>query len=209
VLVEARAKLESLWLTNAVRALGTHRTTFAILPIADLLRSDGPIAQLKARATKSASPERRACDTAALGKSDLPAIRFADRPHARPRRLRHPSRNPAKGPQARPCRLSRAGTLAALETQLQPKVAADGSGFHLLDSNEDALRWRLALVDSAEHSLDLQYYFWFADDSGDLLMKHVLDAADRGVKVRLLLDDISTWIEKRNTRRCATGRPRF
>jgi hypothetical protein len=48
VVVEARAKLESLWLTNAVRALRAHRTTFAILPIADLLRSDGPIAQLKA-----------------------------------------------------------------------------------------------------------------------------------------------------------------
>ena len=56
VLVEARAKLESLWLTNAVRALRTHRTTFAILPIADLLRSDGPIAQLKARGYEVREP---------------------------------------------------------------------------------------------------------------------------------------------------------
>ena len=104
-----------------------------------------------------------------------------------------------KGPASKAMAPQTSGALAAWETQLQPKMAADGSAFHLLDSNEDALRWRLALVDSAEHSLDLQYYFWFADDSGDLLMKHVLDAADRGVKVRLLLDDISTWIEKRNT----------
>jgi putative cardiolipin synthase len=105
--------------------------------------------------------------------------------------------NLPKGPAGKAMPPQNSGTLARLETQLQPKVA-DGSGFHLLDSNEDALRWRLALVDSAEHSLDLQYYFWFADDSGDLLMKHVFDAADRGVKVRLILDDISTWIEKHN-----------
>ena len=104
--------------------------------------------------------------------------------------------NLPKGPPAKAMAPQMSGALAQLETQLQPKVAADGSGFHLLDSNEDALRWRLALVDSAEHSLDLQYYFWFGDASGDLLMKHVLDAADRGVKVRLILDDISTWIEK-------------
>ena len=107
--------------------------------------------------------------------------------------------NLPKGPAGKAMPPETSGTLAGLETQLQPKVAADGSGFHLLDSNEEALRWRLALVDSAEHSLDLQYYFWFADASGDLLMKHVIDAADRGVKVRLILDDISTWIEKHNT----------
>ena len=107
--------------------------------------------------------------------------------------------NLPKGPAGKAMSPQTTGTLAGLETQLQPKAGADGSSFHLLDSNEDALRWRLALVDTAEHSLDLQYYFWFADDSGDLLMKHVFDAADRGVKVRIILDDISTWIEKRNT----------
>ena len=103
-----------------------------------------------------------------------------------------------KAPPGKAMAPQRSGTLAALEAQMQAKTGADGSGFHLLDSNEEALRWRLALVDSAEHSLDLQYYFWFADASGDLLMKHVSDAADRGVKVRLILDDVSTWIEKHN-----------
>ncbi|MEO8464354.1 MAG: phospholipase D family protein [Gammaproteobacteria bacterium] len=101
-----------------------------------------------------------------------------------------------KGPPGKAMAAQASGTLAQLETQLQPKVATNGSGFHLLDSNDEALHWRLALVDSAEHSLDLQYYFWLGDASGDLLMKHVMDAADRGVKVRLILDDISTWIEK-------------
>ena len=41
VVADARARLQSLWLTNAVRALRAHRTTFAILPIADLLRAAG------------------------------------------------------------------------------------------------------------------------------------------------------------------------
>jgi hypothetical protein len=47
-LTELRARLERLWLENAVRALRTNRTTFAIVPIGELLRSEGPIAQLKA-----------------------------------------------------------------------------------------------------------------------------------------------------------------
>ena len=50
VVTDARAKLEGLWLANAARALHAHRTTFAMLPIAELLRRDsgGPVAQLTA-----------------------------------------------------------------------------------------------------------------------------------------------------------------
>ncbi|HEX5048458.1 MAG TPA: TraB/GumN family protein [Gammaproteobacteria bacterium] len=44
-----RAKLENLWLDNAERALRANRGTFAILPIAELLRPDGPIAKLRAK----------------------------------------------------------------------------------------------------------------------------------------------------------------
>ncbi|HKX57296.1 MAG TPA: phospholipase D family protein, partial [Xanthomonadales bacterium] len=42
----------------------------------------------------------------------------------------------------------------------------------------------------AERSLDVQYYIWHGDDSGRILLKELLDAADRGVRVRLLLDDL-------------------
>jgi len=56
VLVETRAKLENLWLGNAMRALHDRRTTFAILPIGDLLSSDGPIAELKARGYEVRAP---------------------------------------------------------------------------------------------------------------------------------------------------------
>jgi putative cardiolipin synthase len=64
----------------------------------------------------------------------------------------------------------------------------------LLQRNEDALSWRLALVDTARHSLDLQYYVWFGDRVGQILMARVLAAADRGVKVRLLVDDLNTML---------------
>ncbi|MFI5318052.1 MAG: phospholipase D family protein [Myxococcota bacterium] len=52
-----------------------------------------------------------------------------------------------------------------------------------------ALAARLALADLAERSLDLQYYIWDADTSGHLVADRLVRAADRGVRVRVLLDD--------------------
>jgi putative cardiolipin synthase len=66
------------------------------------------------------------------------------------------------------------------------------SGFRLLDHSEVALRWRLALIDSAVSSLDIQTYLWYPDHSGRLLLDRAIRAADRGVKVRLLVDDLLT-----------------
>ena len=91
------------------------------------------------------------------------------------------------------------GALADLENTLHPRLGKDSSAWQVLDSNEDAFRWRLALVDSAKSSLDLQYYFWWEDETGQLLMKHVVEAADRGVKVRIILDDLSTMLEDDRT----------
>lgn len=84
------------------------------------------------------------------------------------------------------------GALAEVEVALQTRAGSEQSGFHLLNSNAQSLRWRLALVDAAEHSLDLQYYVWWGDESGALLMNRVIAAADRGVRVRLMVDDLST-----------------
>ncbi len=64
------------------------------------------------------------------------------------------------------------------------------SGVELLRYGQDALSARLALVDTAERTLDLQYYIWRPDASGQLLAEAAVRAADRGVRVRLLLDDI-------------------
>jgi cardiolipin synthase C len=69
--------------------------------------------------------------------------------------------------------------------------AADESAFWLLDRNERALLARLALTDEAVSTLDIQYFIWQPDATGYLLLRRVLQAADRGVRVRLLLDDFA------------------
>ncbi len=84
------------------------------------------------------------------------------------------------------------GILAEVETGLQAHHGKEGSGFRLLDSNADGLEWRLALIDSAQQSLDLQYYLWYGDQSGLLLMHRTIAAANRGVYVRILIDDLDT-----------------
>ncbi|RYF18835.1 MAG: phospholipase D family protein [Comamonadaceae bacterium] len=70
--------------------------------------------------------------------------------------------------------------------------ARSDSGFFLLDTVEDALTSRIALVDGATRSLDLQYYAVHADASTEVLLQRIRDAAQRGVRVRILLDDFNT-----------------
>lgn len=67
------------------------------------------------------------------------------------------------------------------------------SGLMLITSSVAAFRARLETVRLAGRSLDLQYYFWKADLSGQLLLREVAAAAERGVRVRLLLDDINSF----------------
>jgi len=86
-----------------------------------------------------------------------------------------------------------------LESAIHATHGPAASGFKLLDRNEDGLRWRLALIDSARHSIDAQYYLWYGDAAGRLLVKRLLDAADRGVKVRMLVDDLNTLLSDAGT----------
>jgi cardiolipin synthase C len=69
--------------------------------------------------------------------------------------------------------------------------ARSDSGFRLLDGVEIALTSRLALIDGAQRSLDLQYYAIHADASTEVLLQRLRDAARRGVRVRILLDDFN------------------
>jgi putative cardiolipin synthase len=66
----------------------------------------------------------------------------------------------------------------------------DGSGFRLLADNTRALMTRIALADRATRSIDLQTYIFANDATGRLMAQRLLAAADRGVHVRLLVDDI-------------------
>jgi len=64
------------------------------------------------------------------------------------------------------------------------------TGFYPLTDNQDALMARIVLIDNAKKSLDLQYYTYADDAIGLVLLEHIIKAADRGVKVRLLIDDL-------------------
>lgn len=78
-----------------------------------------------------------------------------------------------------------------LATAIAPRLAGrEGqSGLHLLADAHDAFAARVLLARAAEHSLDVQYYIWREDTTGRLLLDALREAADRGVRVRLLLDD--------------------
>jgi cardiolipin synthase C len=81
-----------------------------------------------------------------------------------------------------------------LTRAMAPSLAAhpDKTGIRALSSPEDAFAARGLLAAAAEHSLDVQYYIWHGDETGYLLFEALWDAAQRGVRVRLLLDDINT-----------------
>lgn len=63
------------------------------------------------------------------------------------------------------------------------------SGFRLLNNGVSALMTRAALADLAERAIDVQYYIFDADEVGSFLLDRLLAAADRGVRVRMILDD--------------------
>lgn len=70
-------------------------------------------------------------------------------------------------------------------------VPDDGrSGFALIASGSEAFLTLHGLAAASQRSLDVQYYLWEEDGSGRRLLSALFDAADRGVAVRLLLDDI-------------------
>jgi putative cardiolipin synthase len=64
------------------------------------------------------------------------------------------------------------------------------NGVMLLRNGRDAFVARAALAELAERSIDLQYYMFHHDTVGDLLIYEVIQAADRGVRVRMLIDDM-------------------
>ena len=83
------------------------------------------------------------------------------------------------------------GTLRDYAARVTTRLAAGESAHWLLDRNELAFDARLALTDTAVATLDIQYFIWQEDATGYLLAGRLLDAADRGVNIRLLLDDFS------------------
>lgn len=97
----------------------------------------------------------------------------------------------ARGPASHA--LPTAADATALDRAVEPLLRAHPgrSGMALLADNLDAFTVRAASARAAGRSLDLQYYIWNHDFTGNLLGYEVLRAADRGVRVRLLLDDMT------------------
>jgi putative cardiolipin synthase len=81
------------------------------------------------------------------------------------------------------------GTRLARAVAADPQARPGESGFVTLERGLDAFVARAALADLAERTLDLQYYIVHGDTSGRLLLGRAFAAAERGVRVRLLIDD--------------------
>jgi len=94
------------------------------------------------------------------------------------------------------------GIVTTLGSKFAPDLAANPgkSGVFLLPHGRDAFAARALLARMSEKSLDIQYYMYHQDTVGSLLSYEVLRAADRGVRVRMLIDDIygnqgeDTWV---------------
>jgi putative cardiolipin synthase len=89
------------------------------------------------------------------------------------------------------CRVD-ASELPGLPGRIAPLLAANQgkSGAYVLEKGEEALLARAWLVDHAGQSIDIQYFIWSTDNVGILASEALLRAADRGVKVRVLVDDL-------------------
>jgi putative cardiolipin synthase len=83
------------------------------------------------------------------------------------------------------------GAIAAFADEATARAGPGESAFWFLSSSTDALEARAALFDAAVASLDIQYFIWQDDLTSYFLLQRILAAADRGVRVRLLVDDYS------------------
>ena len=80
--------------------------------------------------------------------------------------------------------------VAAISEQNQ--IHPDLSGYHPIVTGANAFAARSVLTDMATRNIDAQYYIWHDDQSGQLLLKDLWEAAERGVIVRLLIDDFNS-----------------
>lgn len=88
---------------------------------------------------------------------------------------------------------------------IEPQARANPgrSGFKLLEYGREALVARTALADAAERTIDAQYYICDPDASGSYFFQRLIAAADRGVRVRLLLDDNNLGDDREMATLCA------
>lgn len=103
-------------------------------------------------------------------------------------RLYYRAPSPEGRAASRAIEISSETRLGRLVTSAQGRRAGDSGVTPLLDG-PDAFAARIALIRAAEQALDVQYYIWQRDVTGLILLEELRKAAERGVRVRLLLDD--------------------
>lgn len=93
-------------------------------------------------------------------------------------------------------------TSSALETPAQTPLGrqfemsardhCENSGFRIIPVGADGFLIRMELINAATKTLDLKYFIFRGDETGRLLTEAIIKAADRGIRVRLLIDDGET-----------------
>ncbi len=85
-----------------------------------------------------------------------------------------------------------ASSILEIENLLEKKISINQNktGIYILEKGQEALLGRAWLTDHAKVSIDVQYFIWSNDNVGVLAAEALLRAAERGVKVRVLVDDL-------------------
>ena len=94
-------------------------------------------------------------------------------------------------PQGR-LRPSRSSGIDSTRFATAARAHRGNSGFRIITVGVDGFLMRVQLIDAAELTLDVQYYIFRGDETGRMLSNALLRAADRGVRVRVLVDDGDT-----------------
>ena len=99
------------------------------------------------------------------------------------------SENSQKTGQSKKSKINNIDLVAAISEQND--IHPDLSGYHPIVTGANAFASRSILTDMATRNIDAQYYIWHDDQAGQLLLKDLWEAAERGIIVRLLLDDFN------------------
>lgn len=91
-----------------------------------------------------------------------------------------------------PALIERPNTDLVAAISEQNDIHPDLSGYHPIVTGANAFAARSILTGMATRNIDVQYYIWHDDQAGQLLLKDLWEAAERGVIVRLLLDDFNS-----------------
>lgn len=97
--------------------------------------------------------------------------------------------NSQKTEQSKKAKFNNIDLVAAISEQND--IHPDLSGYHPIVTGANAFASRSILTDMATRNIDAQYYIWHDDQAGQLLLKDLWEAAERGIIVRLLLDDFN------------------